>query len=112
MKVGSRHSRADYGVRRESLIHGMRSRVSPLPLRRDLLCTEEVGLCLGSDIWEERPLEPNKLPTKPPKRRAGGRVVRVGGCAWVEGMSGWSAKGCCMCVCVFSVDETVEVGQD
>lgn len=91
----------------------MRSRVSPLPLRRDLLCTEEVGLCLGSDIWEERPLEPNKPPTKLPKRRAGGRLAWVGG--WVGGGQQWVCQGVlylCVRVCVFSIDETVEVGQD
>lgn len=37
----------------------------------DLHWTEEVGVCLESDSWEERFLELMKLLTKLPRRRAG-----------------------------------------
>lgn len=44
----------------------------PSPAGCDLRWTEEVGVCLESDICEERFLELMKLLTKLPRRRAGG----------------------------------------
>lgn len=49
----------------------------------DLLWTEEVGVCLESDICEERLLELKRPLTNPPRRRAVGHV--------------------CVCLCVASV---------
>lgn len=68
---------------------GEQNRASP-PLRRDLLWTEEVGVCLESDICEERLLE-LKIPlTKLPRRRAvrdcmDGRVIGCQVCVSLGG---------------------------